>query len=154
MKKTIPILMSLLIFHSVLAANIGQSLNPGIKIGYEFGNNPGFVIGAEISYVFITNKFLYFGPVLGISRNSFSKKLSPYFEGELGFGPIGTSLGCKWDDYLKFKMRFFVGAFGYFSYAIIPEDNSSEISGIIKVPLIVKDPQLQIFDFDFHLNIM
>lgn len=129
----------LIFLEAISFGEIGQSLNIGIKIGYDFGD--GLIEGVEISYVFINSNYSYFGPVIGISKNTSLNYVTPYIETEIGYGPVGTAVGFEWKNNLLFEMRFFGGAFAFASYSICPQDGSKELSGVLKIPIILKEPK-------------
>jgi hypothetical protein len=118
-------------------------INPGIKIGYEFGNQPGITFGLELSYVMMTSDFVFGRPVLGVTKNIKKNNFIPYFELEGGFSGLGVTYGIEWDRSLQSRIRLFVGTGVYFSYLIVfnnfNEINTSEFYGTLKYPIILKD---------------
>jgi hypothetical protein len=75
----------------------GQShrtaINPGIKLGYEFGDNGGFVFGVEISLVVEkqSSDYYYYGFVLSTDKCRDLKKYHIGVEG--GRGLMGICIG-------------------------------------------------------------
>ena len=53
MKTLLNILILICFNASVASAQISTYVNPGIKLGYAFGENGGFTFGYELSFVFI-----------------------------------------------------------------------------------------------------
>ena len=119
---------------SIYSFTIGQFVNPGIKIGYEFGTNHCWVIGAEISYVIVNRDFFYGGPNIGIiKRISKHGNWVPYCEIETGFGPLGGAVGLEFDKNMLLSYRVFAGGMLYCSYKWTSGTNNRELSSIFKI---------------------
>ncbi len=153
--KPIVIVLSLLALFGECKAALSHYLNPGIKIGYQFGNNNGFVIGPEISFTAIDDKSLvYFGPVFGISLFPKNFHIISYAEAEFGWKALGISLGSQWDKGLQSRLRIFAGAIGFASFMVNLSDFSRECAGVVKVPLLKDGKDIQVLHYDIGLHMM
>jgi hypothetical protein len=134
----------LLVCNSFSSQKIYQSFNPGIKIGYCWGKNSGWVWGPEISYVgyYNTNSF-FFGPVCGATFH-FKRPVQPsyYVEAECGsvfFG--GIALGIEIDEAISGHARLFLGEGGYVSGKFFIGKPSFELYGSAKCPILITQPK-------------
>ena len=114
-------------------------LNPGLKIGYDFGKKGGFFIGFEAS-AGVASEFMLAGVVVGFQSNFKQQAVVKYVEGEIGTAVLGLSLGRQWADYEKpkFRARLWGGAFGYLSLKVAPTSiNPFELGLVGKLPLLL-----------------
>jgi hypothetical protein len=141
MMKFLYVLIYLAIPVTIYSYNLGQTVNPGIKIGYEFGANHCWVIGAEISYVVFNKNFFYGGPIVGITKRiSKTGNFVPYCEFEAGWGPLGLALGIELDKKALVRHRVFAGGLLYCSYKWTMDTKDGELSGILKYYGFIKLP--------------
>jgi hypothetical protein len=113
----------------------GFFVNPGFKVGYQFGSRPGFVIGFETSVTYAYSQmYVYTGVVGGIELNINQMQLNKYWEAEFGLGPLGMAFGGEWNiDYFG-SWRIFAGAMGFVSYKHLFNSRIHEIAVIGKKP--------------------
>ncbi len=92
--RILPILFGVILILPEIShtQDLWSTINPGFKLGYSFGENKGFIYGAEVSFV-IRNKYdaLYGGLVLGVDRLSDLSKVHFGIEG--GDGLFGVCIG-------------------------------------------------------------
>jgi len=133
------------------AQNATTFLNPGIKLGYTFGDNGGFTYGAEISYVWMirpehsSGAGASIGPVLDIdflprmSRIHLGIETAYAVGGLVAVGVCGgpTILFKDGDDYWGYSVIPFIGAlmYPYFNYTSVGELRSTEVGGYLKYHL-------------------
>ncbi|MCX6134948.1 MAG: hypothetical protein NTU47_14140 [Ignavibacteriales bacterium] len=90
MKQCRRILPVILMLGSSMAVPAQTLINPGLKLGYRFGEGGGFVGGFEISIMFWNEKG-YYGFVL--AGDGTSKTLDYHFGVEYGIGYFGICVG-------------------------------------------------------------
>ena len=122
------------------------SVNPGVKLAYEFGSNSGFVFGAEISLVVMPNRdhLYYWGIVASVDR---CQDLTKYLFGiEGGSGLVGLCIGPSFlsrdgiDD-IGVTITPYAGAIliPYFSFTGSSKFGGiNEVGSFIKIPLLVR----------------
>ena len=133
-KKTAILFMASGIFY-LLYAEINPTvfINPGIKIGYQFGAKEGFVFGPEFSVGYFAGNG-GFGPVVGMVFGSNIVRFEPYAEFEIGTPMVGYSLGISPNE---FYQRIWFGFIGYASYKF--HSHKKEISIIPKLPFLLNN---------------
>jgi hypothetical protein len=117
-------------------------INPGIKLGYMFGENGGFVYGFEISVTHYDEKS---GPIWGCVLDwDVTKELNKVHFGVEGSALfMGLDIGptYAWRDdkhYYGFSIIPFAGAFliPYYNYTYLGPNNSThEIGSYIKLTI-------------------
>ena len=126
-------------------------LNPGVKLGYTFGEDKGFTPGIEMSSVVHSTRHIagrYAGILLSYDMSGNFKKT--HFGIEYGVGPIGISFGPSWVseneyNYLGWSVTPYLGfiLIPYYSFTFIPgNQNHHEIGSFIKFPILIKGPSL------------
>ncbi len=125
----------------VFAQNGTAFVNPGINLGYLFGNQGGVVFGFEISatywpidlgFVGVSAKYDWWGN----SSTRFQ------FSGEIGTSFIGVSFGPSWIGTNSLKLSGYstsvwtgLGLMPYYSYSWFTEGvDFEEIGGYLKYP--------------------
>jgi len=152
MNRLISLKLNLLLwlFSSQHATSQGTStyINPGIKLGYTFGENGGFTAGVEISYTWV-NENLSFGIV---TSADVCKKLLKFHLGTeastRGIGVcVGPSLTKNNDttDYgLTFTTFFGLVVIPYYSYTFrFIKDDVHELGSFLKFPIQVSGERLR-----------
>lgn len=114
--------------------------NPGIKVGYVFGEKGGFIYGAEFSYTYAPSD----GPITGLVANiDFCRdRLRLHFGAEGSIGIIGIDLGPslvfeKSKPILAFSFVPFTGliAYPYYNFTIQSDGNVfGEVGSYLKFP--------------------
>ena len=137
-------LEAVLLLGTPVAADWGSfvAINPGMKVGYEFGRTPGFTLGAEVdATVAMANPFVYAvwgGVVLGTQFNFRQRRWIHYQEVEAGIPLVGTALGFEWRGHVPiFHIRAFNGLVAYVSYKYVPRVGCHELSFIPKYTVFV-----------------
>jgi len=146
-KSHIFIAVTLLIVSNIYGKDPVYFFNPGIKIGYSFGSNHGFVLGFETSVgeTYWSNHDLR-GIVVGYSHCfNLKENNNVYLEIEYGKIEIGGSAGLLFNtnkEKFNFYLRAFVGTIGYLSFRYPFGDFPSELSLIGKLPISPNPPVL------------
>lgn len=143
MVRKVIVIGLLLVCQSYSSVKIYQSLNPGIKIGYCWGKNSGWVWGPEISYVGWNMNSFFFGPVCGATFHfQHSVQSSYYLEAECGsVFAGGVALGVEVDKGISGRARFFIGEGGYLSGKINFGKPGFELCGTAKYPVFITQPK-------------
>jgi hypothetical protein len=125
---------------ATLSANDNISfLSPGIKLGYVFGNNGGFVIGFELSYVY-WSQMVAVGPVFNI--DSFNGTIKLHF-GLEALSIVGVDLGptlvikngqSRWGYSVIGFGGFLI--YPYYCYTSIGNNSYDEIGSYFKLPIL------------------
>jgi hypothetical protein len=114
----------------------GIFINPGVKIGYQIGNNGGFIIGIENSVtIAVTSYYGYTGVVGGIELNVSKMKLIEYWEIEGGLALLGIALGGEWNCGYSGSFRVFSGCVGFYSHKYLFKTKMHENAFVGKYPL-------------------
>ena len=147
-------ILTVFAFQAQLNAQLGLNdddkvwLNPGLKLGYRFGENGGFVIGAELSIVWERNDS-FTGLVLAFdycnntktTRYNISAETLPIFNAPIGvaFGPtliVHDSL-----VHFGFTGTMYCGILiiPYFSATMMSKNNTDfELGSYAKFPILYK----------------
>ncbi|MBK7103791.1 MAG: hypothetical protein IPH62_00705 [Ignavibacteriae bacterium] len=146
MKKLI-ILFIIISFPNIYGGQFPKHLNiisPGIKLGYAFGENGGFVYGFEVSYISVDQDRIWnYGSVLSYDIGRNYQKLHIGIEGFLYFGGVdfGPTLLLERENiYYGYSITPFLGLliYPYFTYSKIwnlDENTIYELGGYGKIPL-------------------
>jgi hypothetical protein len=116
-------------------------VNPGIKLGYMFGEKGGFVLGIEISVTYVDLNHAIVGLVFDYDELSKFNKIHLGFEASTLFAGIDVGPTFGWDDdnnYTGFSIIPFGGAFiyPYYNYTFFNKNMSyHEIGSYIKVTI-------------------
>ena len=114
----------------------GVFFNPGLKIGYQFGKNGGFIVGFESSVTYAaTQLYVYSGLVGGVEFNFKRRRFIEYSEVEGGAAIFGLALGGEWNNGYHGSFRIFSGALGFVSYKHLFKTDIHEIGFIGKRPV-------------------
>ena len=143
--------MKLIIISILLFVNLGYSqppdnfyfFNPGIKLGYTFGQNGGFSYGFEMSFIKTGDKLIEpkYGVVVGIDRVNDVAKYHfglQYLGGIIG-GEVGPSIIVR-DGNINYGFQFtpFLASIiiiPFYSYTFVLNNNDfHEIGSFIKLP--------------------
>ena len=149
MLKSFPILLLCSLIFEAIPLRAEEpliSVNPGVKLGYEFGLQSGFIFGVEISMVQITNRYRseYWGIVVSADHCHDLSKIHLGFEG--GYGFVGVCVG---PSFLSYKGTNDVGLtvtpyaggilIPYCSFTASPTLGLvGEVGSYVKIPLLVK----------------
>jgi hypothetical protein len=132
-----------LVCHTFSSQKIYQSINPGVKIGYNWGKNSGWVWGGELSYVGYSRNSFFFGPVCGATFH-FKNAVQPtwYLEAECGsVFAGGIALGMEIDNGIFGRARLFLGEGGYVSGKITMGKRDIELYSAVKYPVKITQPK-------------
>jgi hypothetical protein len=121
-------------------------INPGLKIGYEFGKQNGFILGCELSTGY-SESFLLFGLVSGLQKNINQNKYLGYFECEAGhwFGGLALGMEIGSEEYKSPRLRCYGGAALYLSLRY------SFIGNMFEVSIVGKEVILPVEGFNLLL---
>jgi hypothetical protein len=154
-KITLIILCLELFFSSSILCQDRVFLCPGVKFGYAFGENDGFIYGIELSIVYHSNesnrKGIY-GFVISIDKLNELNKLhlgvehtmsdeDTNFLNGLGFEIGPTLVWDKYEKYLGCSLTAYHGFIihPYFSFNFINKNVSfHELGAYIKIPVMMK----------------
>ena len=138
-KILLAIVLGFLLFAEV-PGQIRSFLSPGVKLGYAFGKNGGFIWGVEISYVFQNNKKWIYGIVLSNDNINDANFFHLGFETGYNFagielGPIFLISNKEGFSFSKSKLGFssllYAGGFviPYYRFTYIPDFYSIQEAG-------------------------
>jgi hypothetical protein len=137
-KNRLPLLFIMInLFATLTMADFmsGAFINPGVKIGYQFGRNGGLIIGIENSVTYAVSMFYaYTGLVGGIELNVKKRKFIEYWEIEGGLALVGIAFGGEWNHGYYGSFRIFSGALGFISYKHLLNTKTHEIAFVGKYP--------------------
>ncbi len=141
----ISILLLLTTYSAYAAKEIAGFLNPGVYIGWEFGEKSGFVLGGEISTgAIFANSALLVGTCGNLQYNFSSGNFKKVAEVEFGslFGGIsgGYEINSVGDN--SKRISVWTGALAYLVFTYAPDATNPYCSGIVgKVPLMILDDE-------------
>jgi hypothetical protein len=104
------------------------AINPGLKLGYEFGASPGVVIGIETSVTVGYSYFLYGGVVGGVQYAFKSGNITHYEEIEVGVPFFGIAVGGEMREQYQPRFRIYSGLGMYCSVKLPIEDGITEVA--------------------------
>lgn len=115
----------------------GIFINPGLKIGWQFGEKSGMVVGAEISGG-RCKEFGYTGVVCGYQYNLFRRQPLSYIEFEIGKYLLGGAAGVEFSGKSgpATRIRLIGGALLFLSYTYSFSEGSKEIDLVGKYPYV------------------
>lgn len=133
----------MLIFVSLQNISIAQKtfINPGVKLGYQFGENGGFSLGFEISFTFLAKDGAIYGVLFDLDKYQrrwhyhFGLEFWTHFAG-VEIGP--TFCGGNISDW-GFGTTVYSGAvlYPYYRYTFMNRNpNLNEIGTYIKFPIL------------------
>ena len=119
------------------------TLNPGIKVGYEFGEKAGFILSVDCG---ISRLYLYIlsaGANTGLQYAFGTNTWSPYIDVTLGLFFVNISLGGQLDvyDYGSEFKPYYKYSLGYFEYISYKQSFSSfwkEFSLNLAYPFVIE----------------
>ena len=110
-------------------------INPGAKIGYQFGKTGGFIFGVETSVTYaVSQAFAFTGIVGGLELNVNQMEFIKYWEIEFGATLFGIAFGGEWNKGYHGSFRAFTGAMGFISYKHLFNTDVNEVALIGKYP--------------------
>jgi len=117
-------------------------INPGIKLGYMFGEKGGFVLGVELSVTKeFPNNYKLWGLVIDFDESKSLDKIHLGLESSMYVVGIDAGPTFAWDNegnYLGFSLIPFSGAIliPYYEFTFLNKDKLfSEIGSYIKVTI-------------------
>lgn len=145
--STFVLLSGMMILDPILGAQQNWvSINPGVKLAYEFGSQSGFVFGAEISLVVMPDhdRPYYWGIVASVDQCHDLSKSIIGIEG--GYGIVGMCVGPsflskKGVDDIGFTITPYAGAvlIPYFSFTSSSKFGYlNEVGSYVKIPILVR----------------
>jgi len=145
------LLLAIMIFSKVIAQD-RWFINPGIKLGYAFGENGGFISGLEIS---VTNVPDARRPILGACVSIEQTNSTTFVHCALeASGLVGISLGptivvSEGDHRLGIGGTVFGGlvVMPYYRLTYIPNWSVlNEVGSFIKIPLKLSGPDINLVE--------
>jgi hypothetical protein len=139
-KKSRRLLTAILLLAAPLPAAAQTYVNPGLKLGYRFGDAGGFVAGFEVSIMIANNKG-YYGFV--VAADGTPKIWDYHFGVEYGVGFVGVCAGpvvthrSDTTDY-GFRVTPYAGIFlvPYYNYQFLFQSGGEhEIGSYIKLSI-------------------
>jgi len=133
---------SLLIFVSLQNISFSQEtfINPGVKLGYQFGENGGFSLGFEISFTFLAKDGAIYGVLFDLDK--FQRSWYYHFGLEFATHFVGVEIGpTLWggnNSDWGFGTTVYTGVvlYPYYRYTFMNRNpNLHEIGTYIKFPL-------------------